>query len=193
MGLTITRTGDWRANPGDRMSARVTVAFDSSYPTGGESLTPEDLALGEIDILLAGPHNGYVFEYDYTNKKLMVFQSAAVTPAGTISAPTFTGSAMTAHAHNFLVKGGTAAAGTDAINIKTAIIGKESATDDTALGVDSATKGGVIAGSAGTPAGTVSAPTFTGTAVAAAALTEVPAATNLSSLTGVVVYAIGRP
>ncbi len=43
-----------------------------------------------------------------------------------------------------------------------------------------------------TPAGTNSAPTFTGTAVAAAALAEVANTTNLSTLTGVPIYAIGR-
>lgn len=53
-----------------------------------------------------------------------------------------------AHAHDFLVKGGTAAAGTDAINIKTVIIGKEAVTDATSLGVDSATKGGVLSSAA---------------------------------------------
>ena len=48
------------------------------------------------------------------------------------------------HAHDFLVKGGTAAAGTDALNIKTVIIGKEAATDATSLAADTATKGGVL-------------------------------------------------
>lgn len=38
------------------------------------------------------------------------------------------------HTHDFLVKGGTAAAGTDAINIKATVIGKEAATDATNTG-----------------------------------------------------------
>ncbi len=49
-----------------------------------------------------------------------------------------------AHLHSFLVVGGTAAAGTDAINIKGAspvVIGKEAATNATSLG--GATNGGV--------------------------------------------------
>lgn len=58
--------------------------------------------------------------------------------------------AVGAHAHDFKVIGGTAAAGTDALNIKTAIIGKEAATNATALGADSATKGGVLATAATT-------------------------------------------
>lgn len=44
------------------------------------------------------------------------------------------------HTHDFLVKGGTAAAGTDAINIKATVIGKEAATDATNTGT---TNGGV--------------------------------------------------
>lgn len=82
--------------------------------------------------------------------------------SGTNSAPAFTGTAMTAHAHDLLIKGGQAAASTAALAwYATNILGKEAATDQTILGADSATKGGVIAASAGTPAGTVAAPTFT--------------------------------
>lgn len=68
----------------------------------------------------------------------------------------FTGSALGTHTHSFLVKGGQAAAGTDAISIKGSapvIVGKEAATDNTALG---GANGGVQAVTAGTPAGTVS-------------------------------------
>lgn len=51
----------------------VDVDFDSSYPTGGESLTPDSVGLGKIDFCLASPTAGYVFEYDYTNEKLKAF------------------------------------------------------------------------------------------------------------------------
>lgn len=68
----------------------------------------------------------------------------------------FTGSALTAHNHNLIVKGGQASAGTDAVSAKTVTLGKESATDVTILGANSATAGGVVAASAGTPAGTIS-------------------------------------
>lgn len=87
----------------------------------------------------------------------------AYTPAGTNSAPTFTGSALAAHSHDFLVKGGQAASTTNNIAAYAGpLIGKEAATDATFAG-GSATNGGVQALTAGTPAGTVSAPTFTGT------------------------------
>lgn len=51
-----------------------------------------------------------------------------------------------AHTHSFLVKGGTAAAGTDAINIKATVIGKEAASDATNTGT---TNGGVQNSTAG--------------------------------------------
>lgn len=71
------------------------------------------------------------------------------------STAAFTGSALATHTHSFLVKGGQAAAGTDEISIKgttPVVIGKEAATDNTALG---GANGGVQSTSAGTPAGTV--------------------------------------
>lgn len=82
---------------------------------------------------------------------------------GTVAAPTFTGSALGTHAHDMLVKGGQAGSTTnDIAAYPSAILGKEQATDATFLAADSATKGGVLAVSAGTPAGTNSAPAFTG-------------------------------
>ncbi len=80
----------------------------------------------------------------------------------------FTGSALAAHSHDFLVKGGQAAATTNVIAAYAGpLIGKEAATDATFAG-GSATNGGVQTASAGTPAGTLAlaaaAPT-TGTIV----------------------------
>lgn len=71
-------------------------------------------------------------------------------------APTFTGTAMDTHTHDFIVKGGQAASTTNNIaNYAGPLIGKEEATDATYVGADSATNGGVVAASAGTPAGTL--------------------------------------
>ncbi len=94
-----------------------------------------------------------------------VFTAGAYTPAGTVSAPLFTGSALATHTHNFTVIGGQGASTTNNIaNYAGPIIGKQEATDATYLGANSATAGGVVAASAGTPAGENSAPTFTGSA-----------------------------
>lgn len=67
------------------MNASVgTIAFDSSYPTGGESLTAAELGIGNTaKFVLFSPTSGIVFEYDYTNSKVKAFsQGVAVGAAG---------------------------------------------------------------------------------------------------------------
>lgn len=53
------------------------LAFDSSYPFGGESFNT-DLLLGlhEIDTVLFEHKAGFSFEYDYSNDKIKVFRDA---------------------------------------------------------------------------------------------------------------------
>lgn len=58
----------------------------------------------------------------------------------------FTGAALATHTHNITVPGGAAAAGTDALSIKAAVLNKESAGADTVVDA-------VVAKTAGTPAG----------------------------------------
>ena len=72
------------------------LAFDSSYPTGGEALTPGNIGLTAIERVLFEPKSGYLFEYDHTNQKVKVFSGGGVdiTPAGT-----FAGSALANHSH----------------------------------------------------------------------------------------------
>lgn len=60
-----------------------TIAFDSSYPTGGEALSIADLDLGAEPVLvLIPPKSGYIFEYDYTNHKVLVYVEEAVAAGG---------------------------------------------------------------------------------------------------------------
>ena len=67
--------------------------------------------------------------------------------------------AMGTHAHDLLIKGGQAATTTNELgHYATDILGKEAATDATILGSASATKGGVLAVSAGTPSLVAAAP-----------------------------------
>lgn len=84
--------------------------------------------------------------------------SDTVTPAGTNSAPTFTGSALATHTHTFTGSAATAASTTASPKLVTANTSTGVATVTTATGTNSAV-------SAGTPAGTVSAPVFTGSAL----------------------------
>lgn len=66
------------------------VTFDSSYATGGESLTPAQLGLTVIDFFEVDSNPGYLFKYDYTNQKLKAyFTTAAVT--GTLAATVASG------------------------------------------------------------------------------------------------------
>jgi VCBS repeat-containing protein len=72
-----------------------TMAFDASYPTGGEPVTAEVLAnrpvIELIDIEI-DPEGGYVFEFDSDNETVLVYESGAVA----------------AHAHTIAVTDGTA-------------------------------------------------------------------------------------
>lgn len=73
MALTVTTVR--RTVYGNRRVVIADVTFDSSYLTGGESLTPSDLGLTAVDRIDAGVSTGgYVIVYDHTNSKLMAFQ-----------------------------------------------------------------------------------------------------------------------
>lgn len=154
---------------GDYVTGGFTMDFQANIPHISTSKQPIWVDIRGIA--------GYKYEYDYTNKKIIIRQTGTVTPAGTNSAPAFTGSALATHAHDLLVKGGQIASTTnDIAHYATDILGKEAATDATITGAASATKGGVIATTAGTPAGTVAAPVFTGTATTAAPGAQLAAA-----------------
>lgn len=76
------------------------ITFDSSYPTGGESLTPQMLGLTVIDFINAPAKGGYSFEYDRTNKKL----KALYATGGGVEAIPFAGiqDAVTAGATKYI-------------------------------------------------------------------------------------------
>lgn len=141
-------------NAGSQRQTVLKATFDSSYATGGEALSAQDFGMKTVNLVTAEPASGYTFEYDYTNAKLKAFRSAGFTPAGTNSAPTVT------------ITGGQGAG--VAVQIDTdanaAVLGKTAA----------ATRTGITG---------VQAPTFTGTAVAAASLVEVAATVDLSAVT----------
>lgn len=98
----------------------------------------------------------------------LVLQFAALTAAGTINTPTFTGSALATHTHDLLLKNAAVADGaTTRVNAGANLLGANTGGDLTITG--SGANGGIVAASAGTPAGTISALTFTSTSAAAAA------------------------
>ena len=154
MGLTVTLAGDWLSSIGNKRAVNGTITFDSSYPTGGESLTPANIGLGVIDsITFNHGEDGYVFKYDFTNQKVMAYSA---TPGGTISKPTFTVEASGSIGSNMEI-GLSADAASATVEGGSGISAARTLTTTSPVGV----------------------PTFSGTQ---AALTEVAAATNLSSV-----------
>jgi hypothetical protein len=155
MALTLTYTGDWSRVAGNQRVNTVSIAFDSSYASGGEALTARTLGLSTVTSVQAQAKSGYSFEYDYTNEKLMVYWTPALSHTHQLVFPVTTATAPAQLAANDL---------------------GASATAFTVAGVPttSATHGGVV--NAGV------------TQIAAA---EVTNATDLSTLTGVIVVAWG--
>jgi hypothetical protein len=89
MALTVAQTTPQSADVWGRQRVRVvTVTFDASYPTGGESFTPANVGLSAFSVVIpsinagVAAHAGRVVQFDYTNNKLMVFVEEAVAAGG---------------------------------------------------------------------------------------------------------------
>ncbi|MDQ3803280.1 MAG: hypothetical protein M3416_05435 [Acidobacteriota bacterium] len=155
VSITIRKA---RQLPGVRL-VFADVAMDNSYAAGGEPISAAELGLPEIlgALHLGGDSDavGYHAHFDTDNNKLMVARTAGHTPAGSVG-----GSAT-------VVGGG---------------IGE-------AIGINPDSNAGALSKAAATnrtiPLATLlgAAPTFTGTAVAAAALAEVANGVDLSAVT----------
>lgn len=150
MAASVTITSQEKV--GRELNVRGTVALSSSYTSGGQALTFNPVKSSRKTPLQIRFESivGYNFEYDYTNNKLLIRQAPAQT-----------------HAHDLKVIGSQAAASTDAVSAKVDTLGKESASNITALGADSDTKGGVISAT-----------------LAAAPYSEIPASTYPAALSG---------
>lgn len=81
MALTVAVTR--RVVAGNQYIVAGTIAFDSSYPTGGESFTAADLGLRIVDMMiLQSGSSGFAYEYDYTNSKVLVYSQGAAHATG---------------------------------------------------------------------------------------------------------------
>ena len=163
-----------------RVLAKITFGDGAlTYPSGGVPVpTYEKFGMYRtLDYLIISDGNdasGYTWKYDKENKKLRAWQSAGFTPAGTNSAPTFTGSALAVHGHTLHLNNADVLDGTTTtVNAGTDLLGANTGSDIAVTTVaDTTGRGGIVSITAGTPAGTVAAPTFTGTAVAAGVMAE---------------------
>jgi hypothetical protein len=65
---------------GSLRGVSTSVTFDASYATGGESLTPNQLGIGQIvgDVEISASEDGYTFQWDATNEKIKVLASSSI-------------------------------------------------------------------------------------------------------------------
>ncbi len=62
---------------GDLAAVIADVAFDSSYPYGGESFdSDQELGMHNLEIVLPETKKGFSLVYDYSNNKMKVFKNA---------------------------------------------------------------------------------------------------------------------
>ena len=66
---------------GNKRKTRGTIAFDSSYPDGGEAFTARQLGLAVVETLIVHPRLGIVFEPDLPALKIK-----ALVPGVTVGA-----------------------------------------------------------------------------------------------------------
>jgi len=100
--MALTKTYDLpRAERISRNVGIVTgkISFDSSYPTGGESLDLTDRLQTVLAVFIENK-SGYIFEYDYTNKKVKAYyptksQSSSLAASITVTGTTGDGDAGT--------------------------------------------------------------------------------------------------
>jgi hypothetical protein len=74
MALTISSV-NYSTNGGMLRTSGL-LAFDSSYPTGGEALTAANMGLNTLESVDILSKNGFTFEYDHTNSKVLAYYSS---------------------------------------------------------------------------------------------------------------------
>lgn len=196
--------------------AVATIAFDSSYPTGGETLRAIDFGFATFRRLMAFPSGtaaggaGYSYNFtyssDFTTATILVYQTGSVTPAGTNTATTSADYANPVFSGTGQSSAGQVITTTD--NIPSMLLNQ-----CTGMWFVSATHGpyliasntavtnapGVLTiyGTAPTTdAGTYkilksAAQTFAGTATTAGVMTELPNGTSLAAITALPIRAYG--
>lgn len=89
MAFTVTRVAGTARKEGNRRRAEFDITFDSSYATGGESLTASEFGFRKLDCVI--PHGAFrksdatdavMVSYDYTNNKLAAYRQKDPAAAG---------------------------------------------------------------------------------------------------------------
>ena len=118
MSLTITNRE--YAVFGSKRVIFCDIAFDSSYPTGGESLTASDIGLSVVEAVFTLTKSGYIFDYDYANEKLKAYYPSAGEESHTHAFGTLADAASAAgSAHQHAAITAETPAGTNAVSIVT--------------------------------------------------------------------------
>ncbi len=175
-----------------------TIAFDASYPTGGESLSGISGYFSTMLAISFEGEGGYTYAYDKTNNKVLVYLSSG-TP--TLSAETShthaialdggaTG-AEASHTHAVALDGGATAAGSSHTHSVTAAAVDAEAAHTHAIALDGGATAAGASHTHGLTTGTVGAGTshnhaFTGTAITPQAINVTHDAA--ANVTGVAVY-----
>lgn len=74
MALALTEKERSRTVLGNKRFVVFDIAWDSSYPTGGESLSAADVGMTEIEnVAVSGGAGGYFFDYDTANSKMLAY------------------------------------------------------------------------------------------------------------------------
>lgn len=74
--LTVSITKRLGEVDSEERTRYMTVTFDNSYASGGESLTASDMALATIHNVSCQPVDQYTFEYDYASNDLEVWNTS---------------------------------------------------------------------------------------------------------------------
>lgn len=190
MAVTITKVYG-PVSIGDRWQTVNKVDFDSSYPTGGESLTRVNLGFSantdpEFNVT-TDPSLGYIARYDHTNQKLKIYSNIATYTAtydpASLAAVTARDDSVTVTgvlAGDIIVGWKPAAALTSGLSIQ----GVRVSADNTVIVRLNNASAGAIDGASGTWTFYVAA--------ANGAAKEIQDTTDLSALLGVRVVATGK-
>lgn len=142
-------------------TATGTIGGSATVGTPGVPLAPHMTIVGNPNQLI---NNSNVA----TNAGAqLIVQFCSLSVSGTVSSATFTGSALANHTHTLNLKDGAVVDGaTTRVNAGTNLLGANTGSDITVAG--GGANGGIANASAGTPAGTISAQTFSNTSAYAA-------------------------